>query len=54
MRMAEKHEERLVLYKQGMTDKEIAETLDYTDGAIFRWRKLYGLPAWRKGRWPKE
>ena len=45
-RLSESEEkERLDLYKQGFTDKEIAAKCFVGKDAIFYWRKSRGLPA---------
>jgi len=41
---AEKEERRMTLYKQGLSDTEIAERLGLTRMAICRWRERRGLP----------
>lgn len=38
-------EERMVLYKKGLTDKEIAKKQGVGDAAIWQWRKKLGLAA---------
>ncbi len=39
------HQERLQLYYQGLNDREIAEKLYLTPGAIIRWRQINNLPS---------
>lgn len=39
------HNERMTLYKQGLSDKKIGERLFLTYGAIASWRQKLGLPG---------
>ena len=41
----DEHQERLQLYFQGLNDREIAEKLYLTPGAIIRWRQINNLPS---------
>lgn len=41
----DEHQERLQLYYQGLNDREIAEKLYLTPGAIIRWRQINNLPS---------
>ena len=38
------HDKRLELYRQGLTDREIAERLNYSRSTIRGWRERNGLP----------
>ncbi len=38
------HDKRLELYRQGLTDREIAERLNYSRSTIRGWRGRNGLP----------
>ena len=42
---AEENEQRMQLYKMGLSDYEIGEILYLSFNAIFRWRKKRGLPC---------
>ncbi len=41
----EKHNARLELYMQGLSDERIADELYVTKNAILVWRQRHGLPA---------
>lgn len=41
----EEHERRMVLYRDGLNDREIADQVHVTPEAITFWRKNHGLPA---------
>lgn len=41
----EEHERRLQLYRQGLTDKDVAQYCGCTKNAIMMWRRTHGLPA---------
>lgn len=41
----EEHEKRMALYRQGLTDQQIACRLYLTTAAIWHWRRANGLPA---------
>lgn len=41
----EEHEERLALYRQGLSDREIGKRLYLNNTTIFMWRKINHLPA---------
>ena len=41
----EEHEERLALYRQGLSDREIGKRLYLNNTTIFMWRKISHLPA---------
>ena len=41
-------EEFLLLYNQELNDYEIAERMQLSDSTIFRWRKEYNLPAYKR------
>ena len=41
----EEHEQRMELYRRGMTDREIADQVYVTPEAITFWRKNHGLTA---------
>lgn len=43
MLKAAEHEERMELYKLGLSDGEIARRLFTTRSAILQWRRKYGL-----------
>ena len=43
----EEHEQRMELYRKGMTDREIAEQCFLSRGAVHNWRTRMGLPAHR-------
>jgi len=42
--MTDKHTQRMELYKQGLTDKEIAEAEGVTESTIASWRCRHKLP----------
>jgi uncharacterized protein YjcR len=42
------HDKRLKLYKQGLTDEEIAVELGTAATTISKWRNLNGLPVHKK------
>ena len=44
---AEEHEKRLALYRQGMTDGQIAQECGCSYSAILGWRTRLKLPAWK-------
>lgn len=41
----EEHERRMVLYRDGLNDREIADQVHVTTEAITFWRKNHGLTA---------
>lgn len=41
----EEHEQRMELYRKGMTDRQIAEQCFLCTGAIRNWRNQMGLPS---------
>lgn len=43
-----KHEQRLELYKQGLTDAEIAQKVGVHPITIYEWRRKQGIPPNRK------
>ena len=43
-----KHEQRLELYKQGLTDAEIAQKVGVHLTTIYEWRRKQGIPPNRK------
>ena len=44
------NEERLELYYKGYTDRQIAEKLNFSTGAIYHWRRSRKLEANGKSR----
>ena len=46
----EEHERRMVLYRDGLNDREIADQVHVTTEAITFWRKNHGLPAHNQHR----
>lgn len=38
-----KHQQRLALYNQGLSDREIAEAVGMSEDGIRQWRKRWGL-----------
>lgn len=45
MLLREEHERRMVLYRDGLNDREIADQVHVTPEAITFWRKNHGLTA---------
>lgn len=46
----EEHERRMVLYRDGLNDREIADQVHVTTEAIAAWRRTNGLPAHNQHR----
>ena len=46
----EEHERRMVLYRDGLNDREIADQVHVTPEAIAAWRRTNGLPAHNQHR----
>ena len=46
----EEHERRMVLYRDGLNDREIADQVHVTTEAISAWRRTNGLPAHNQHR----
>lgn len=39
------HNEAIMLYSMGYTDKEIANTLGFNSESVYRWRKRFKIPT---------
>lgn len=51
---ADQNNQRLELYRQGLTDKKIADIIGINKSNVWAWRKLNGLPTHNKrGRYKR-